>query len=368
VEVDMVRIEARYAGSQLAGGILVTLLLGALVACGSDPPENGGSDCSVNPAGPSCPPPPPPPPTSNFVIKGQVVAYGTGAPIAGARVGPAAGSAVDTDSGGAFEIRSQSAPASTPIPVKVEAGGFVTRELYLRYQPGTRDGVVIDLIRNAAPFSLDFFNDLVRGKYAIGRGEYPDYDKPLTPVLRLETSPSVYVRTIDQNGRAVEPEVLATVLPAIRKAVTDWSNGTLSVSTLETGTETRPPSEGWIVINITRNDRSTYCGQATLGDLEGEVELVNDRCNCGSNKISGAIVAHEIGHALGFSHVGVRGSVMFPVAPGNCPPGNLSASERYHSAVAYSRTRGNGDPDSDPPWGALARPGEGRARRIVIEN
>ncbi len=329
---------------------LASLVLGLLIACGG-----GGS-----PSGPSSPPPPPPPPppTDNWVITGRVVAYGTNAPIAGARVAPVAGSATTTDGSGSFRLSSTQAPSSEPISVKVEADGHVTRELFLRYQAGTRGDVTIDLIRNVAPFNLGFFNALVRG-------EFDDLDE-LTPVLRLETSPKFYVRTIDQNGRAVEPEVLGVVLPAIRKAVTDWTNGVLSVSTLETGTQTRPRTEGWIVVNITRNYSSEYCGAAYVGSTEGEIEFVNDRCNCGSNKISGAIVSHEVGHALGFWHVSDRNSVMYPYAPGNCPPGNLSASERYHSTLAYSRTRGNLDPDRDGTWGALATPSaRGPGTRVI---
>ena len=88
--------------------------------------------------------------------------------------------------------------------------------------------------------------------------------------------------------------------------MTDWTNGKLSVATLETGTETRPRTDGWIVVNITRDYSSEFCGCAFVGAPDGQIELVDDRCNCGSNKISGAIVAHEVGHAMGFFHVGER--------------------------------------------------------------
>lgn len=318
--------------------ILTSLLLGGLIACGG----GGGGTPAPTPT-----PPPTPTPTDDWVITGRVVAYGTGAAVAGARVAPAAGSTTTTDASGNFRLSSTQAPSSRPIAVKVEADGYVTRELFLKYQAGTREAT-IDLIRNAAPFSQTFFNWLVRGVF-------DDLDE-LAPVLKLETSPKFYVRTIDQNGRAVEPEVLGVVLPAIRKAVTDWTNNTLSVTTLETGTETRPRTEGWIVVNITRDYNSDYCGTAYVGSTQGEIELVNDRCNCGSNKISGAIVSHEVGHALGFWHVDDRNSVMYPYVPGKCPPGNLSANERYHAALAYSRSRGNMDPDRDGSWGALSTP------------
>lgn len=331
--------------------LVSSCLLVVLVAC-------GGSKSPTGPSGGGPPPPPPPPPSDNWVITGQVVEYGTNTPLAGVRVAPVSGSSTTTDAGGNFRLSSLQAPPSQPMAVKVDADGHVTRDTYLRYQAGTRGDVRIDVIRNAAPFSLSFFNSLVRG-------EYDDLGE-LTPVLRLEESPKFYVRTIDQNRRAVEPEVLAVVLPAIRKAVTDWTNGTLSVSTLETGTETRPRTEGWIVVNITRNYSSDYCGAAYVGSTQGEIELVNDRCNCGSNKISGAIVAHEVGHAMGFWHVSDRASLMYPYVPGNCPPGNLSTSERYHSALAYSRTRGNMDPDKDQPDGALATAeGGGTGIRVV---
>jgi len=235
------------------------------------------------------------------------------------------------------------------MKVKVEASGSLTREFYVHYQDGTRSGVDVNLIRLAPPFSLDFYRQLVRDSYDHTSGS-------LELVWRLPSNPSVYVRTVDQNGRAVEPEVLGVVLPSIRRAVTAWSNGSLSVATLETGKETRPRTEGWIVVNITRNYRSPYCGQAYIGATLGQIELVDDRCSCGSNKISGAIVMHEFGHAMGFFHVSDRRSVMYPYVPGNCPPGTLSDNERYHSALAYGRTRGNADPDSDHPSAETIRP------------
>ena len=339
--------------------LLACGLLGVLVAC-------GGGGGSSTPA-PTPTPTPPPTPADNWVITGRVVAYGSGTPVSGARVMPGAASSTTTDADGNFRLSSTLAPSSPPIAVKVEADGYVTRDLFLRYQAGTRGGVTIDLIRNAAPFRLDFFNDLVRGKYSIDHGAFEGYDEPLPPILRLDEAPKFYVRTIDQNGRAVEPEVLGVVLPAIRKAVTDWTGGVMSVTTLETGTQTRPRTDGWIVVNITRDYSSQFCGRAFLGATDGQITFVNDRCNCGSNKISGSIVAHEVGHALGFMHVPDPNSVMFPYAVGNCPPGNLSANERYHSRLAYTRTRGNLDPDDDSPEGAKLGADE-RSRGIEIVN
>lgn len=291
-------------------------------------------------------------------MSGRVTAYGSAASVAGARVTPEGGTAVQTDASGGYRLSGTTPASSNPYKVTVEADGFLTREFYVRYQAGDRTGIDVNLIRQSPPFSLDFYRQLVRNDYERDNGG-------LELVWRLEESPKFYVRTVDQRGRAVEAEVLGVVLPSIRKAVTDWTNGVLSVTTLETGTETRERTDGWVMVNITRDSRSPYCGRAYVGSTRGEIELVDDRCACGSTKISGTVVAHEVGHAMGFWHVDDRRNLMYPYVPGNCPPGSLSANEKYHSALAYARTRGNADPDSDHESAYMVQPmGEGPDTRI----
>jgi hypothetical protein len=154
---------------------------------------------------------------------------------------------------------------------------------------------------------------------------------------------------VDQNDRAVEPEVLQVVRDSIGRAVTAFTGGKLSVAALESGTEDRPQALGWINVYIRRdpNERNR-CGFANIGANPGSITLNNDVCSCGSNKIPGALVMHEVGHAMGFFHVPDQNAVMYPFLPGNCPAGQLSAAEQYHAAIAYSRPRGNTDPDVDP--------------------
>jgi hypothetical protein len=276
-------------------------------------------------------------------------------------VTPEGGTAVTTDASGNYRISGTSPATSNPYKVSVESAGHLTREFYVHYHAGDRAGVDVNVVRDTAPFSLGFYRQLVRNDYERG-------GDPLELVWRLPESPKFYVRTIDQNGRAVESEVLNVVLPAIRKAVGDWTNGRLSVQTLETGRETRERTDGWIVVNITRDYDSPYCGWAYVGSMRGEIELVNDRCACGSTKISGAVVAHEVGHALGFFHVDDSRSLMYPYVPGKCPPGTLSANEKYHSALAYARTRGNADPDADHASAYMAMPLDADGPDIRIEN
>jgi hypothetical protein len=51
---------------------------------------------------------------------------------------------------------------------------------------------------------------------------------------------------------------------------------------------------------------------------------------------------------MGFFHVGDKKSLMYPFVAGDCPAGELSAAESYHAGIAYSRPRGNTEPDHDP--------------------
>jgi len=314
----------------------------SMIACGG-----GGHSTAPTPL-PQ--PNPTPAPTELWSISGRVTAYGANVGVSGAHVTADGATPADTDADGNYRLAYKLLPTTPDIKVTVAANDFMVREFYVRYRAGARSGLDANLIRLTPPFSLEFYRQLVRGSY-----EFPGAPPEL--VWRLPASPSIYVRTIDQNGRAIEPEVLTLVQSTLRRAVRDWSNGTLSVTTLETGTETRPRTDGWIVVNITHDYQSDFCGQAYIGYEDGEITLVDDRCSCGSIKIPAAVVVHEVGHALGYFHVPDPKAVMYPTDSGSCAAGILSEQERYHAAVAYSRPRWNADPDSDDLATEFARGG-----------
>src|SRR4029079_2871490 len=150
--------------------------------------------------------------------------------------------------------------------------------------------------------------------------DYQPSDGAPFGLQRWTTAPSFYVKTVDQNGRPIEPEVLARVYDGIRAAVPAFTGGVYSVAALETGTAAREQATNWINVDIRRDpNEKRVCGFSHIGTNPGAIVLNDDVCSCGSNKIPGALAMHEVGHALGFFHVGDRSSLMFPIIAGDCP-------------------------------------------------
>jgi hypothetical protein len=275
-------------------------------------------------------------------VSGTLIDTAARQPIGGASIAPTWDlPAVESRADGTYEFGAVANPPTTPFRLGISGSELLAREVWVTWQRGPRTNVTLDAIRDRPPFSMDFYRQFARGTY--------DHADAPFPILRWMEAPKIYVKTVDQNGRAIEPEVLPVVRDALARGVTEFSAGRYSVAALETGTEPRAPTVGWINVEFVRdpNERRT-CGSARVGANPGSITFISDVCACGSNKIPGPLVLHEVGHVMGFFHVADRNSVMAPIFPGSCPPGQLSPAERFHAGIVYSRPRGNRDPDVDP--------------------
>jgi hypothetical protein len=230
----------------------------------------------------------------------------------------------------------------------LSGSGIVPRSLSLNGSDW--GGVTVDAISRTG-FDLDFYRQLVRNT-----SDAPD---KLEPLRRWTKAPSIYLKTVDEAGAAIDVTTLDMIDLIARDMLPRWTAGRFDVATIERGAGTRVGVSGWITIQFPTSPPAGVCGTAQVGFEGGKIELeYHDRqCRCSSTSIAPRTVRHELGHALGFFHTATSTDLMFggkwSTAQCDLQP---ATRELAVAAIAYSRPVGNTDPDSDPSFSVNLAP------------
>lgn len=283
----------------------------------------------------------------------------SGAPVAGATLAFQlnGGTVTATTNGsGGWEL-SQNGSQPSPLPVEITAGGYTTRNTFIKLA-GSRSDVGIDLIRDGGQFSLAFYRQFVRN----------DLDAPgqREAIRRWTKAPNFYINTLNPaTGQPLSDAEVETIKTTIRAAVPQLTGGRFEAGAITSAPVDRPQASGLIIVKITNDRQGGYCGRAWVGTDPGQIEI-NYACAtdpCGA--MVPWIIAHEVGHAMGFYHIDAGPGIMRRNwLARDCAVTSFSDVERVHARVAYARPVGNTDVDADPQAGLLIEAETGHPRMV----
>lgn len=158
----------------------------------------------------------------------------------------------------------------------------------------------------------------------------------LEPVRRLPGPLSIYLRTEDGAGRAIDQVTLDATERVLIESARIWSGEHFGVTEVARGTGTRERTPGWITVKWSNVAVAGECGRSTVGVDGGFIEF-NDlgACSCGAaSRIYPRLVRHELGHAMGYYHTDHISDVMYgrTITPDSC---DLQPSDRERRYAKY---------------------------------
>jgi len=299
-----------------------------------------------------------PDPSGANTLRGVVLETGHRMPAAGVSVGLTTGqlynsvawsSTVQTDAAGQFSFE---AVPSGVLLVGLSGSGYITRTGALEVS-GSRSDLVLDVIADAPPFSLDLYRQFARDALESTTG--------LAPIKPLQLSPKFYLRTVTEDTLESIPQ---TILDGVRRVVVnsvpELTGGRFTVETFETGADSRDPESGWIQVlfvrdasRLTERSGTAVVGDSTIGASKGRIRLLYAPSldaqglyniqHCESLTVEAA--DHEVVHAMGFYHTA---DTLHDFHSGQgCPGNGRPRAIVYHAAIMYRRPLGNLDVDRD---------------------
>lgn len=329
---------------------LLRLIVVAIVAAGcSNPRRSAGLTLASGAAG-----------SGTGVLSGTVVGYGTNTPVSGATV-RLGGTASVTNTSGQFTLSNVASSGSGVVSVVLP--GYVYRGIALTLS-SMRTGVVLDVLRDAAPFSLDFYRQIARNSTE---------SATLLPTNRWTVNPSFYFQrlTVD-TSLPVPDEVIQSIQADFAASVPELTGGRFTVGASEVGDDPRPAQDGWVNVTFYTVISTGSLGNATVGGNSGTMIIRHDPAltsNTGTNPYSCSSIAlgvadNLIMYTMGFWHtVNVLADEFS--GPG-CPGSGRPANTVFHTSLMYSRPVGNMDPDVDPVSSAQMRASAGAPRPVVV--